>query len=63
MAPYNPGPPMLILANQMNSYLELKSQVEAKWDIIAMLCLLVFFLAVVAVTYARLFDRIVTFLR
>ena len=43
---------MIILAANMQDYIAIKAAVEAKWDIIAMLCLLVFFLAVVAVTYA-----------
>ena len=43
---------MIILAANMKSYIAIKSSVEAKWDIIAMLCLLVFFLAVAAATYA-----------
>ncbi|MEE2786363.1 MAG: hypothetical protein VX589_03425 [Myxococcota bacterium] len=43
---------MIILASKLQQYFEIKSAVEAKWDIIAMLCLLVFFLTVVIVTYA-----------
>jgi len=38
----------------MHNYLELKSQVEAKWDIISMLCLLLIFLAVAAAVYAMM---------
>ncbi len=51
---------MLILATQMNNYLELKSQVEAKWDIVALLCLLLFFLASAAVVYALMRPPYVT---
>ena len=43
---------MVILATAMNNYLEIKGQVEAKWDIISMLCLLLFFLSVAAAVYA-----------
>jgi len=43
---------MYFLATTMNHYMEIKSQVEAKWDIIAMLCLLLFFLTVVVVVFS-----------
>ena len=43
---------MVILAASIQDYIAIKASVEAKWDIIAMLCLLVFFLAVAAATYA-----------
>lgn len=46
------GVGMVILAANIQDYLVIKSSVEAKWDIIAMLCLLVFFLAVASATYA-----------
>ena len=40
-----------LLAN-MTQYSEIKSQVEAKWDIIAMLCLLLFFLTMVVLVFS-----------
>ena len=43
---------MIILASKLQQYYELKSAVEAKWDAIAMLCLLLFFLSVVVFVYA-----------
>jgi hypothetical protein len=43
---------MIILGTNIQDYIVIKASVEAKWDIIAMLCLLVFFLAVAAATYA-----------
>lgn len=45
---------MIILASKLQQYFEIKSAVEAKWDMIAMLCLLIFFLTVVVLTYALL---------
>ena len=43
---------MYYLASTVNQYNEIKSQVEAKWDIIAMLCLLLFFLTVVVLVFS-----------
>ena len=40
-----------LLAN-ITQYSEIKSQVEAKWDIIAMLCLLLFFLTMVVLVFS-----------
>ena len=62
-----------LLAN-ITQYSEIKSQVEAKWDIIAMLCLLLFFLTMVVLVFYmaallrrsesdRLADRFLTRLR
>ncbi|MBV70877.1 MAG: hypothetical protein CMH52_05955 [Myxococcales bacterium] len=43
---------MYYLASTVNQYNEIKSQVEAKWDIIAMLCMLLFFLTVVVLVFS-----------
>ena len=43
---------MYFLATTINHYNEIRSQVEAKWDIIAMLSLLLFFLTVVVVVFS-----------
>jgi len=42
---------MIFLASRLQEYFEIKSAVEAKWDVIAMLCLLLFFLSVVILVY------------
>ena len=43
---------MIFLASKLQQYFEIKSAVEAKWDVISMLCLLLFFLVVVVLVYA-----------
>ena len=43
---------MILLASKLQEYFELKSAVEAKWDVVAMLCLLLFFLSIVVFVYA-----------
>ena len=43
---------MYFLATTVNHYNEIRSQVEAKWDIIAMLCLLLFFLTIVVLVFS-----------
>ena len=56
MKGYEPGMSrvfiMIFLASKLQQYFEIKSAVEAKWDAIAILCLLLFFLSIVVFVYA-----------